>query len=73
MPGSLCVVTLRAWAVLVCSPPGMVSIDGRRELFPIFMVKVRDIFVEDTAVIGKRIFFWGGILLHQCRFALLVV
>ena len=73
MPGSLCVVTLKAFAVLVCSPLGMVSIDSRGELFPVFMVKVRDIFIEDAAVIGKRKFFWGRILLHQCRFALLAV
>lgn len=73
VPGSLCVVNLKAFAVLACSPLGMLSIDGRGKFFPIFMVKVRDIFIEDAAVIGKGKFFWGGILLHKCRLALLAV
>ena len=66
-------VALKAFAVLVISSLGMVSIDGRRELFPVFMIKVRDVLIEDAAVIGKGEFFWRGILLHKCRFALLAV
>ena len=73
MPGSLCVVTLKAFAALVCSPLGMVSIDSRGILWPIFIVKVRDTVIEDAAIIGKQELFGGRILQHLYEFALVSV
>ena len=73
MPGSLCVATLKAFAVLAFSPHGMVSVDGRGKLFPIFVVEVGDVLTEDAVVIGKGELFWRGIRLYKCRVALSAV
>lgn len=73
MPGSLRLVALKIFAVLSRSPHGMVGVDGRGKLFPIFMVEVGNVLIEDAVVIGKGKLLWRGILLHKCGVALLPV
>ena len=73
VPGSLRMVTLKDFAVLAFRPHRMVSVDGRGKLFPIFMVEVGNVLIEDAVVIGKGKLFWRSVLLHKCGGALLPV
>ena len=73
VPGSLRMVTLKCFAVLAFSPQGTASVDGRGKFFPIFMVEVGHVLVEDTVVVRKGKLFWRRVLLRKCGVTLLAV
>ena len=74
VPGSLRVTSVKCFEILAFSPHGKVMVvDGRRKLFPVFMVEVGHIIIEDAVVIRKGKLFWRRILLRKCGVVLLAV